>query len=76
VKSESEKRAAMSWAKRLKRVFDIDITVCEACGGSVKIIACIEDQTAINQILSPLQPSHSNNQVSLPISRAPPALVM
>jgi ribosomal protein S27E len=74
VKLESEKRAAMTWAKRLKRVFDIDITVCNACGGVVKIIACIEDQTVIKQILEHLQQSHQNNQVSLPISRAPPVL--
>jgi len=24
---------AMSWAQRLKRVFDIDIETCEYCGG-------------------------------------------
>lgn len=34
---------AMTWAQRLKRVFLIDVTVCEHCGGAVKIIARIED---------------------------------
>ena len=33
----------MTWAERLKRVFNIDITVCCYCGAAVKIIACIED---------------------------------
>ena len=37
----------MSWAQRLKRVFNIDIEVCGHCGGSVKVIACIEDQDVI-----------------------------
>jgi len=27
----------MTWAKRLKRVFDIDIETCSECGGDVKI---------------------------------------
>ena len=38
VKHEAAKRARMTWGERLKRVFDIDIKVCEACGGAVKII--------------------------------------
>jgi putative transposase len=74
VKTETEKRARMTWAQRLKRVFDIDIKVCEACGGPVKIIACIEDQNVINQILSHLK-SHQQTQVSMPLSRAPPMLM-
>jgi hypothetical protein len=30
-------------AQRLKRVFNIDITTCETCGGVVRVIASIED---------------------------------
>jgi hypothetical protein len=30
----------MTWAQRLKRVFLIDVTICEHCGAAVKIIAC------------------------------------
>ena len=33
----------MSWARLLKRVFDIDIEYCPQCGGSLKIIAAIVD---------------------------------
>jgi hypothetical protein len=34
----------MAWAKRLKRVFNIDIAICKECGDAVKGIASIEDQ--------------------------------
>src|SRR5262249_54280160 len=34
--------ARMSWARLLKRVFDIDIKRCPNYGGSLKIIACPE----------------------------------
>jgi hypothetical protein len=30
----SEKRASMTWAMRLKRVFYIDIATCTECGGN------------------------------------------
>lgn len=37
----AERCASMTWVQRLRRVFDID--TCPACGGAVRIIACIED---------------------------------
>jgi hypothetical protein len=36
-----EKRRAMTWTQRLKKVFNIDIETCDQCGGSVKVIACM-----------------------------------
>ena len=44
----------MTWAQRLKRVFNIDIETCIQCGGAVKIIACIEDSGVIKKILDHL----------------------
>jgi hypothetical protein len=44
----------MSWARLLKRVFDIDIKRCPNCGGALKIIAAIEDPPVIVKILSHL----------------------
>jgi hypothetical protein len=36
-------------------VFSIDIEVCGRCGGSVRVIACIEDQEVIDTILAHLR---------------------
>ena len=45
-------RARMSWARLLKRVFDIDIERCSHCGGS--LIAALEDPPVIVRILAHL----------------------
>jgi hypothetical protein len=50
--ASAERRAAMTWAQRLKRVFGIDIETCPACGGALRIIACIEDPVVIKKIPS------------------------
>lgn len=60
---------------RLKRVFNIDITVCRNCQGPVRIIACIEDRQVINKILTHInqqQKSLGRTVVGAGI-RAPPA---
>jgi transposase len=55
VKTASERHAAMSLKpQRLKRVFRVDIETCPHCGGSVKVIASIEDPVVIKQILEHL----------------------
>jgi hypothetical protein len=33
----------MTWAQRLARVFRIDVTRCEYCGGPVRILARLKD---------------------------------
>ena len=43
--------ASMSWARLLKRVFEIDIKHCPQCGGTLKIIAAIEHPPVITKIL-------------------------
>jgi hypothetical protein len=70
----AEQRAAMTWAQRLKRVFGIGIETCRECGGTVKVIACIEDLAVIEKILAHLQEKDTSVPTSLrPASRAPPA---
>ena len=44
----------MSWARLLKRVFDINIERCPHCGGAFRIIAAIEDPPVIAKILAHL----------------------
>ena len=74
-KAPAERHAAMTWAQRLKRVFQIDIETCEKCQGPVRIIACIEDPAAIRQILGHLRKQESvDSQAQLPPERAPPQL--
>jgi hypothetical protein len=49
-KTPAQRRAAMTWAQRLKRVFKIDIETCDQCGGTVKVIASIEDPAVVKRI--------------------------
>jgi len=65
-------RRSMTWAQRLRRVFNIDIETCEACGGPVKVIAAIEDPGVITRILSHLEEREA--QESRPPARGPPSL--
>ena len=62
----------MTWAQRLKRVFNIDIEICQERGGVVKVIAYIEDPVVIEKILTHLQ-EHADSAGLWPAIRAPPA---
>jgi len=44
----------LSWAKRLKRVVEIDMAHCANCGGELKIVAAIMEQPVIEKILTHL----------------------
>ena len=67
----AERRAALTWAQRLKRVFGIE--TCAACGGSVRVIACIEDAEVIEKILTHLDKHAADPQgPGRPPCRAPP----
>jgi hypothetical protein len=64
------RRVAMTWAQRLKRVFRIEISICDHCGGPVKIIACSQDKLTIGKILVHLNEAAA--PAPLPPARAPP----
>ncbi len=61
-KPQSSTRGRISWARLLKRAFDIDMEHCPNCGGNMNIIAVILESSVIAKIL---------NQLGLP-ARAPP----
>lgn len=65
---------SMSWAQRLKRVFNIDITECEECQQhNVSVIACIIDSHVIQKILKHLDKKYPTSTTTLlPPLRAPP----
>jgi len=72
-KTPTEPHAAMTWAQRLKRVFNIEVETCSACGGTAKVIACIEDPMVIEKILTHLNEAAPCAEVTpWPESRAPP----
>jgi broad specificity phosphatase PhoE len=54
-KTPEQRRQAMTWAQRLKRVFNIDVSVCPRCGGEARVIASIQEQPVIDKILRHLQ---------------------
>jgi hypothetical protein len=41
-----------TWARRLQRVFGIEIEQCVRCGGRLKVIASIEEPELIERILA------------------------
>jgi hypothetical protein len=47
-------RARLSWARLLKRVFELDLERCPNCDGELKIIAAILEQPVIETILTHL----------------------
>jgi len=73
-RTPAERRSAMRWAQRSKRVIGIDVESCAGCGGAMRIIACIEDPAVIKAIHAHLagkaRPVHAPR---LPPGRAPPA---
>ncbi len=70
----AEKQASMTWAKRLKRVSNIDIETRSECGGEVRIIASIEDPEVVRKILAHLDEKVTPTGTGmLPETRAPPA---
>ena len=65
-------RRSMTWAQRLRRVFNIDLETCEACGSPVKVIASIEDPEVISKILQHLRQDEAEQP--RPLARGPPSL--
>ena len=61
--------APMTWMQRLKRVFAIDVETCPKCGGTLRVIACIEDPDVIATILGHIR---ARDEAKPAQPRAPP----
>ena len=71
----AEKRASMTWAERLKRVFDIDIETRSENGGDVRVITSIEEPVVIRKVLDHLEARGAlARSCQFPSCRAPPEL--
>ncbi len=73
-KPSTRRHVAMSWARRLKRVFGVEIECCARGGGQLKIIASIEEPQLIAKILSHLEraaPEQYQSELALR-KRGPP----
>lgn len=73
-KTPEQRHQAMTWAQRLKWVFNIYVSVCPKCGGEAKVIASTEDQQIIDKILAHLMKRGALPPPPelLPATRAPP----
>jgi hypothetical protein len=49
----------MRWARRLKRLFGVEIEACAHCGGKLQVIASIEEPQVIAKTLAHLEPSQA-----------------
>ena len=56
---ETAEPAQLTWAQRLKRAFEFDVTVCPLCGGTLRVIADISDPAIIDKILSHIRQSRA-----------------
>ncbi len=57
----------------MRRLFNVDVETCRACGGALQIIACIEDSVVIEKILDHLnEKSAGLDTHRFPETRAPP----
>ena len=41
----------LSWAELLKRVYEFDVLVCPACGGRMRVLATLTEETSIASFL-------------------------
>ena len=56
-----------SWAKLIKRIYEVDPLVCPSCGGEMKVIAFITEHDVIDAILRHLKRKESRG------ARGPPS---
>ena len=51
---ERPRRNRYPWAELMKRVFEMDVLICEHCGGTRKLLAFLTEPRTIRHILQHL----------------------
>jgi len=66
------KRERMRWSQMLKRVFEIDVTLCPKCKGRLEQVAVIKDRVAIKSLLVSLGEVTVFKPLIVELVRGPP----
>ena len=75
----TQRRHRLAWAVLLARVFQFDLTVCEQCGATVKIVAAVTEPSSIRTYLdgvglpapaTPIAPARTHPQQQFDIDSA------
>lgn len=74
VAKPSAKSGRLLWSEMLKRVFEIDVTICRHCGGRLEQIAVIKDKVVAKAILMSLQQVTIFKPIMAILERGPPEL--
>ena len=67
---EPEAKPSSSWAACIKRIFEVDPLECPKCKGAMRIVAFIQDSTAIKKIMQ--SQNIPDFRPPEPLPRAPP----
>ena len=68
--SNRSRAARASWARLLRRIFEVDPLLCPACGSAMKIVSVIREPNVIDAILRHLARTGGRDPFE---GRAPPA---
>lgn len=63
--AEPPPKASSSWAALIKRVYEVDPLLCDKCGGSMRIMAFLQQEREINKLM---------DNLGYPKYRVPPPL--
>ena len=69
---EKVKQERLRWAEMLKRVFDVDVTICPKCQGRMEQIAVIKDKAVAKKILESLGEVTTFRPLEVAVDRGPP----
>ncbi len=64
------RRRSISWARLLRKVYEIDPLLCSYCGGEVRIVAFVTKLSSIRRLLAGIQ---AEPQEPEPLAHSPPA---